>query len=66
MFMQYFKIGFLIAHLPEEKMNVDELEMVLIEIFNNDVNVLQNSITPVRTNIKRLIRIYDYLKWGKH
>lgn len=59
------KATYLIAHLPEEKMNVDELEMVLIEIFNNDVNVLQNSITPVRTNIKRLIRIYDYLKWGK-
>ena len=47
-------------------MNMDELEMVLIEIFNNDVNILQNSITPVRTNIKRLIRIYGYLKWGKH
>lgn len=51
--------------MPEEKINVDELEDVLKEIFNKDVNVLQNSIASVRTNIKRLLRVYDYLKWGK-
>lgn len=55
----------LIAYLPENKICVDELEMVLREIFENDVNVLQNSTAPIRTNIRRLIRIYDYLKWGK-
>ncbi|MCI5620723.1 MAG: SIR2 family protein [Lachnospiraceae bacterium] len=55
----------LIAYLPENMMNVDELESILKEIFNNDVNVLQNSIPAIRTNIRRLIMIYDYLKWGK-
>ena len=54
----------LIAHLKEEDINVDELESVLKEIFENDVNVLQNSKSAVRTNVRRLIMIYDYLKWG--
>lgn len=55
----------LIAHLPEENIDVCELEDVLNEIFENDINVLQNSKAPVRTNVRRLILIYDYLKWGK-
>ena len=54
----------LIAFLPEEKISCQELECVLLELFENDVNVLQND-KRARTNIKRLIRIYDYLKWGK-
>lgn len=55
----------LIAHLPEKLMNVDELEAVLFEIFEEDVHVLQNPQPNIRTNIRRLISIYDYLKWGK-
>lgn len=60
-----YRATYLIAHLVEEKISVDELETVLKEIFDNDTNVLQNSKPAVRTNVKRLIRIYDYLKWGK-
>lgn len=55
----------LIAHLPEEKIDIDELEMVLKEIFKTDINVLQNSNSPIRTNIRCLIMIYDYMKWRK-
>ena len=55
----------LIAHLAENKIDVNELEEVLLEIFDNDINVLQNSKPAVRTNVRRLIMIYDYLKWGK-
>jgi hypothetical protein len=55
----------LISHLPEDKMNVSELEDVLVEIFNNDTNVLQNSKPSTRSNIRRLILVYDYMKWGK-
>ncbi len=55
----------LIAYLPEDKIDVSELEIVLLEIFKNDVNVLQNSKAGIRTNIRRLILIYDYMKWGK-
>lgn len=55
----------LIAHLVEENIDVNELGAVLKEIFENDINALQNSSPAIRTNIRRLIMIYDYLKWGK-
>ena len=54
----------LISHLTEEQMNVNELESVLLEIFEDNVNVLENG-GSAKTHIRRLIRIYDYLKWGK-
>lgn len=55
---------YLIAHLNEAAINVNELEYVLKEIFENDINILQNSKPAIRTNVRRLIMIYDYLKWG--
>lgn len=55
----------LISYLPEEQISVDELEVVLKELFEEDVNILQNTDPNIRTNIRRLVRIYDYLKWGK-
>lgn len=55
----------LISHLEESQIELSELENVLKEIFTEDVNLLQNVKSNVRTNIRRLIMIYDYLKWGK-
>ncbi len=55
----------MIAYLEEEQMDVGELEDVLKEIFERDENTLQNVGTNERSDIRRLIRIYDYLKWGK-
>ena len=55
----------LIAYLPEEDMDIRQLEDVLKEIFKENPQILSNGTTPVRTNIRRLIRIYDYLKYGK-
>lgn len=55
----------LIAYLDKEHMDVYELEDVLKEIFENDVNALQNVGANERSDIRRLIRLYDYLKWGK-
>lgn len=54
----------LISHLTEQQMDVNELENVLLEIFRENVNVLHDS-GNAKTHIRRLIRIYDYLKWGK-
>lgn len=54
----------LIAYLTEEQMDLNELETILKELFEEDMNVLQNE-SKARTNIRHLIRIYDYLKWGK-
>lgn len=59
----------LIASLPEDKINVDELELVLREVFNENPQILLSKPTDIskdiRTDIRRLIRIYDFLKWGK-
>ena len=56
----------LIAHLTQEQIALDELETVLLEIFSENVNVLKDTKSSnTRTNIRRLISIYDYLKWGK-
>ena len=55
----------LISHLEETQIDINELECVLKEIFEEDINLLQNSSSPVRTNVRRLIMVYDYLKWGK-
>lgn len=55
----------LIAYLKEEQIVLGELENVLNEIFEENINVLSDSEAETRTNIRRLIMIYDYLKWGK-
>lgn len=55
----------LISHLEEVQIEISELEDMLKEIFSEDINVLQNVNSQERTNIRRLIMIYDYLKWGK-
>lgn len=55
----------LIAHLPEEMLDVAELGSLLTLLFENDMNILQNPKPSIRTNIRRLISVYDYLKWGK-
>ena len=55
----------LIATLPEDKINVDELELVLREVFNENPQILQSKSSSIPTDIRRLIRIYDFLKWGK-
>lgn len=55
----------LIAYLSEEQMDLVELENILVMLFEEDADILQNVNQATRTNIKRLVRIYDYLKWGK-
>ena len=59
------KKTWLVAHLPKEKISIDELETVLKNLFEQNRNILYEETTPVKTNIRRLILIYDYLKWGK-
>ena len=55
----------LIAYLTEDRIDVGELEAVLRELFSKNKNILQEEKPAVKTNIRRLIMIYDYLKWGK-
>ncbi len=54
----------LIAYLDKEKIKIEELESILIEIFNESPNVLEDDEKELKTNIRRLIKIYDYLKYS--
>lgn len=54
----------LISHLKEEQINIDELYSVLLEIFEENINVLQDD-KNAKAHIRRLIRIYDYLRYSK-
>lgn len=49
--------------LPEEKMDVELLEEILLDFFKDDPNALDTSTEA--TDVRRLIRMYDYLKWRK-
>lgn len=57
----------LLAYLPEEKFKADELYAVLRKIFADNENILSERTTNgLATNVRRLIRIYDYLRWAKN
>lgn len=56
---------YLMSHLPEDSIDIDELETFLIHVFKKDPDVLSNEDSGIRTEVRRLVRILDYLKWGK-
>lgn len=53
-----------LACLTEDQMDLNMLESYLREIFENNMNILdlEDFKGAYRTNLRRLIRIYDYLK----
>lgn len=53
----------MIAYLSENQIDIDELESVLKGIFKGDVLALQHLSSSEKSNVRRLIRIYDYLKY---
>ncbi|MCI5499229.1 MAG: SIR2 family protein [Clostridiales bacterium] len=55
----------LLSCFPEEKMNVTQLGTVLQKVFDEDADALSHFTGGIRADVKRLIRMYDYLKWGK-
>lgn len=58
-----YRATFLIAHLDKADINIDDLESILISLFQKDINILEHAGTNIKTNIRRLIRIYDCLKY---
>ena len=50
---------------PENKIDVDCLGKILQSLFEQNDNGLETLDSITRTNVRRLIRMYDYLKWGK-
>ena len=60
------KVIRLLGFLPEDLVEVNELEKILKEVFEKKPNCLsQNSSDLNKSNIRKLIRIYDYLKYKK-
>lgn len=55
----------LLGFLPFEDINVDELEQILKEIFGNNPDYISMIEGSNKSNIKKLIRIYDFLKYKK-
>lgn len=53
----------LMAHLPGNQINVDDLGKLLKKLFNDNREILETSSSNLKTNIRRLIRIYDCLKY---
>lgn len=52
-----------IAYLLEDNINTDELKSILIEIFKKYPDVLDSTNDALKSNLRRAIRIYDYLKY---
>lgn len=53
----------LLGYLPENKIDVDQYQEILEEIFEENPNILSSLNAPDRSNLNRLIRIYDYLQY---
>ena len=55
----------LIAHLNENELDLEMLEQYLNNFFKTNPDVFKSDKTQLKTNFRRLIRIYDWLKFGK-
>ena len=49
--------------MPEINVNVNDLENILKVIFNKEPNCLSTFKQSDKSNIRKLIRIYDFLKY---
>lgn len=54
----------LMTALPRAKVDAEKVYAILTEIFV-DADALTNLESPYRSNLRKLIRIYDFLKWGE-
>lgn len=55
----------LMALLTEDEIDVDDLYHFIKQLFEKDYSILENADSSLASNIRRLIRIYDCLKYGK-
>ncbi len=52
-----------LPHLKEENINVDELHAFLVRILTANPSALTTGEQAFKTDLKRVIRIYDWLKY---
>jgi len=55
----------LLGTVPIEKVDVDVLEKILKEIFGDTPDCLSTEKAPDKSNIRKLIIIYDLIKYKK-
>ena len=51
--------------LSEEKIDVNQYRSILQAIFTENNNILSSLDSPNRSNLHRMIRIYDFLEYGQ-
>ncbi|MEQ8197200.1 MAG: SIR2 family protein [Clostridiaceae bacterium] len=54
-----------IAMMPENKIEVDKLNDFLIEFYYDHEDIFKNGNSTTKTNYRRLIKIFDWLKYSK-
>ena len=55
----------LLGILAYENVNVDDLEQILKDIFIKNPNYISLSKGSTKSNVRKLIRMYDFLKYKK-
>lgn len=55
----------LILFFDENQMNLEELETILLDLFQKNRNILNSISSSEKSQLRTLILIYDYLKWKK-
>lgn len=55
----------LLGCLPEDKIDVEQYQRILEMIFSENSNILNSLNSPNRSNLHRMIRIYDFLQYGQ-
>lgn len=54
----------LLGCLPEDKIDIIQYQNILESIFAENNNILSSLDSPNRSNLHKMIRIYDFLKYG--
>ena len=60
-----FKAIRLLGNLPQESINVDQYQQILEELFSENSNILSSLDSNNRSSLNRMIRIYDFLRYGQ-
>lgn len=55
----------LLGCLPKDKIDIDQYQNILETIFKENQNILSSLDSPNRSNLNRMIRIYDFLQYGQ-
>ena len=55
----------LLGCLPQESIDVEQYQKIIEEIFKDNNSILNTLDGPNRSNLNRMIRIFDFLRYGQ-